>query len=233
MTGFVDLGGTVPTVSAVALLPAAPRLDEFQKTAVETLEAAMAGWKALRARLESCPASWHPNGFAVFILGTVRGCWPIRLHVWVPGSPGLQTWHPPVHSHDRDIVSLMLSGAKTDIRWNQAGGALDQEIYTVERAKSDFEVLYPTGRLTVVERSSADRHSRGEYITQAAGTLHEIPPPPREWFATLCVKSEVVDPVLQYVIDNVGCGARTVERVPIGVGNRRALLSLIDGDTRG
>lgn len=229
----VDRRGTVQTVPATAPSLLVARYCQFQGDAIGTLEKAMTRWRTLRQRLDTCQASWHPNGFAVFILGMVCEDWPLRLHVWVPNSPGFQSWHPAVHSHDRDIASLVIAGMKTDIRWASGKYAGEREIYRVERTSPNFEVLRPTGRLAAFEHLSVDRHKLGEYITQPAGTLHEIPPPPKGWFATLCVKSAVVDPRLQYIVDRIGHTERTVVRKVISATDRAKILALIDGELKG
>jgi hypothetical protein len=49
------------------------------------LNALLSQVRDLPRMLETCPADWHPNGFAVFRLPEIDGR-QVRVHAWVPAA---------------------------------------------------------------------------------------------------------------------------------------------------
>jgi hypothetical protein len=201
----------------------------FEATASRVLEQVLVDWDRFLRRLAHCPATWHPNGFATFIAGDVESS-PVRVHVWVPSKDKVLS-HPPIHSHDRHVASVVLKGQKEDIRWQTRTATTDAstfEVYGVVRKAIDAELLVPSGQLTGLGLDERRRYGRDEFFSQPAGIFHEIPLPTNSPFVTLCVKSPVLDPQKQLVVDTPGHPTRRVDRRAVSASERRQLLAIIE-----
>jgi hypothetical protein len=205
-------------------------LRSFEIKACELLETVLAQPSRILEALKVCSANWHPNGFAVFRLGEVDG-YQVRLHVWVPLRDNPLAWHPPVHSHDRHISSIVILGQKNDIIWNSEKANSDQdvrqEVYSVNRRDVASELLRPTGSLVTAQIDRSTIYRRGHLLSQAAGVFHEIPLNNGAPFATLCIKGNVVDSNLQSVIDTRGQPARIVTRTQVNSIERKSILEML------
>jgi hypothetical protein len=133
-----------------------------------------------------------------------------------PCRDSTRPWHPPVHSHDRHLASVLIRGSKHDVVWRVDEGDyptnVRSELYTVRRRDINSEVLAPSGRLVVAERDRRRRYVENDFLSHAAGVFHEIPVVGNQPFATLCVKSDSVDPFYQSVVDATGHPPRLVTR---------------------
>jgi hypothetical protein len=166
----------------------------------------------LQLAIES-PAYWHPNGFAVFPLQQV-GTDLLRLHVWPAIQKSQYDWHPEIHSHDRHVASVSLGGYKNDHRWKQAEGD-EYEVYIVEDVGSSTTFV-TTGQLIGLRETDVRTYNPDEFYVEAAGNLHGISKPEGVPCATLCLKSEIVEPSAQRVV-----GTRLLDKRV----TRRSLLS--------
>jgi hypothetical protein len=201
----------------------------FDRVAQEVLGDLLAHWRTLEGRLLVCPAVWHPNGFAVFVLGDYQG-FSVRLHVWAPGASGVLKWHPPVHSHDRHVSSVVLFGQKSDLLWRPRNSDVgNSELIDVVRKTNNIEQLAPSGQTVHLDLQERFIFARGDYFSQPAGIYHEIPPARRQAFATLCVKSEIIPGREQAIVGMLAEGVRIIERRRLSSPERKELLGLLAG----
>lgn len=199
---------------------------DFDQAAQEALGDLLMHWSALTGRLLVCPAVWHPNGFAVFVIGKYQD-FSVRLHVWIPGAPGVLEWHPPVHSHDRHVSSVVLFGQKNDLLWRPQHSEGANELLNVVRRAYNIEHLVPSRQMVELSLQERFVYSTDHYFSQPAGIYHEIPPAQHHAFATLCIKSNVVLGRRQAIVGKLGQAPRLVKRRRVTMRERKELLRLL------
>ena len=210
-----------------------PAYLAYEREAALAIEAVLGRWPEWRRGLLGASGHWHPNGFASFELGNFQGL-SVRLHFWPAEAGYSQSWHPPIHSHDRHVSSVVLLGEKEDILWNATPKTdADREIYGVQRRSLTQELLIPTARLATAAPIGSHRYAQGAFFSQPAGAYHEIPVPSSKPFATLCVKSSPIEGREQATLDVAGLAERQVDRRRVTPKELRLIFSTLDQEFGG
>ncbi|MGP4014653.1 hypothetical protein [Saccharopolyspora sp. 5N708] len=165
----------------------------FSRLAAEQLDDVDIEGGALLDRAAALRAKWHPNGFAVFHLGTMPGGGRLRLHIWPTIERVARPKHPSVHCHEWHLASRVLAGVYTDVLYDAAPVAGSAQSWL-----RGFLIRYQPGRPDIIERSGdayqiAERERRtvtaGETHCIEAGVFHETTVDSTGFAATLALTS--------------------------------------------
>jgi hypothetical protein len=141
---------------------------EFCRDAEQAIVEILAGGEEpLLAWANKRDATWHPNGFVVFELGT-RQPGTLRLHIWPSGTRQLRDARAHVHTHVWDLYSRVLAGVYQERMYAAAG---DEEDGSQEFRSARINYLQDRNTLVV----APSKHLRPiETITAEAGQSHAV-----------------------------------------------------------
>jgi hypothetical protein len=199
--------------------------SSFDKEAIRWLQSnCVSVVKNLAVHGLPAKTEWHPNGFIVSTLNVACPFPLARLHIWPSGVRQLQVDHPRIHSHDRDMASMVVGGRYTDV------------LYVSNPAKTQSQTTHQTFRITPSD-ASASHYSRetvvpsGQYIslrsTQwraihvgrvhaiSSGVIHKTTITDDRVCATLVVKSDSRGQELEYLVGGANSCRIIVVRRPL------------------
>lgn len=134
------------------------------------------------------PASWHPNGFVVFDLGT-HPLGRLRLHIWPIGARHLRDDAAHVHTHVWDLCSRVLSGVYREQLYESVGVDTGERYWSAEiDYQQDRNTLKESG-IVFLRPTAVVTAKPGQVHTVSAGIPHETQIPEDSYSATLVVTS--------------------------------------------
>ena len=134
-------------------------------------------------------ASWHPNGFVVFNLGS-RVPGTLRLHIWPAGTRYLRDDVAHIHTHVWDLCSRVLAGTYREQMYAPADEAHGEEYGTAEiDYLRDRNTLQSAGKARL-QASAIVTVEPGQVHTVPAGVAHETLIDEANFVATLLFVSQ-------------------------------------------
>jgi hypothetical protein len=141
---------------------------------------------------------WHPNGFAVFHLGDVKGLGQMRFHVWPRGIRVALDGQPAIHSHPWELCSLVIAGCYRDTLYRarefEVGGPGRLQKFDMRFGSGDEgDQVCPVAVWYEVEVAEERTVSEGSFHQMRAGVLHASQIPLDAFAATLLITGKVID----------------------------------------
>lgn len=171
---------------------------------------------------EQREGKWHPNGFAVFHFGEIKGLGEMRFHVWPRGIRVALNGQPAIHSHPWEFCSLVIAGCYRDTiyrvrEFNSDGAGRLQGFHIKFGGGYEGDKLCP---VAVWYEATADEErtiAEGSFHQVPAGVLHASQIPLNTFVATLLITSKVIDPGKLLLVGDGNFGEKSYVRPTVSV----------------
>lgn len=173
-----------------------PSFLEFSQNSYNVLNEYRKSFTLKVANAVSAPGIWHPNGFVIWQVTTLRGLGTLRLHIWPDRDRVTRPWGPPIHRHGWHLASTVLTGTYRDTLYEDSsaqpvsGNWQQMTPYRIDILAGNRRQVIAEDEVVFIRESEVRLAPAPGFHSIPAGEFHETLIPEGEFVATLIIEGE-------------------------------------------